>query len=179
MDDAISRLRAGITFKEVHSVASTRIVQGLSSIGLMQGNAEEAVAAGAHTLFFPHGLGHMLGLDVHDMESLGEDYVGYSDTIKRSKEFGWKSLRLARELKAGFTLTIEPGIYFIPELIDRWMAENKHASFINYNALQAYRGFGGIRIEDNFLITDQGSQRLGTQLPKSVEAIEALRQHAS
>lgn len=179
MDEAIGQLRSGITYKEVHTIACTRLVNGLSAIGLMNGDAAEAVAAGAHTLFFPHGLGHMIGLDVHDMESLGENYVGYSDSIQRSKEFGWRSLRLAKELKAGFTLTVEPGIYFIPELIDRWMAEKKHAHFINYDALASYRNFGGIRIEDNFLVTEQGSLRLGTGLPKSVEGIEALRQHAS
>lgn len=178
MDEAIGNIRSGITFKEVHTVACKGLVNGLRAIGLMNGDSEEAVAAGAHTLFFPHGLGHMIGLDVHDMESLGEDYVGYADNLQRSKEFGWRSLRLAKELKTGFTLTVEPGIYFIPELIERWMAEKKHAHFINYHALADYRSFGGIRIEDNFLVTKQGSLRLGTQLPKSVEAIEALRQHA-
>ncbi|MDV7397235.1 M24 family metallopeptidase, partial [Arthrospira platensis SPKY1] len=111
---------------------------------------------GAHALFFPHGLGHMIGLDVHDMEDLGEQYVGYSDTIQRSTQFGTAYLRLARELETGFVFTVEPGIYFIPELIDQWRAEQKFASFINYEAVDAYRNFGGIRIEDNVLITDSG-----------------------
>jgi Xaa-Pro aminopeptidase len=141
----------------------------------MKGNAQEAVAAGAHTLFFQCGLGHMIGLDVHDMEDLGEQYVGYDDHLKKSKEFGWKSLRLGKALQAGFTLTVEPGIYIIPELIDRWKAEQKHASFINYNLLNDYRSFGGIRIEDNFLITATGSKKLGKTLPKLAEEIESLR----
>lgn len=176
MDHAISLLRPGITFREVHTHASETLLSGLKAIGLVKGDPAEAVAAGVHTLFFQCGLGHMMGLDVHDMEDLGEEYVGYTDTLKKSTEFGWKSLRLGRELEKGFVLTVEPGIYMIPELIDRWMAEKKLESFINYKAVAAYRDFGGIRIEDNFLITEDGSRKLGKHLPKTLKEIEALRQ---
>lgn len=175
MNHSISLLRPGITFKEVHKQAATRIAGGLKNIGLINGDVNEAVEAGAHTLFFPHGLGHMIGLDVHDMENLGENLVGYSDTVKRSTEFGWKSLRLGKELKQGFVLTIEPGIYFIPELIEKWQAEKKLEQFINYKALSSYLSFGGIRIEDNYNITADGSQKLGKHLAKSVKEIEELR----
>jgi Xaa-Pro aminopeptidase len=142
----------------------------------MKGNAKEAVAAGAHAMFFQCGLGHMLGLDTHDMEDLGEEYVGYTDTFKKSKEFGLKSLRLGRQIEAGFVLTVEPGIYIIPELIDMWKAENKHRDFINYDVLETYKDFGGIRIEEDFLITETGKQLLGSPIAKTVEDVEAERQ---
>lgn len=177
MDHAISLLRPGITFREVHAQASETLLSGLKAIGLVKGDPAEAVAAGVHTLFFQCGLGHMMGLDVHDMEDLGEEYVGYTDTLKKSREFGWKSLRLGRELEKGYVLTVEPGIYMIPELIDRWAAEKKLEHFINYKAVAAYRDFGGIRIEDNFLITEDGSHKLGKHLPKTLKEIEALRQY--
>ena len=175
LDHAVSLLRPGIQYKEVHTQACIKLVEGLTAVGLMKGDAAAAVAAGAHTMFFQCGLGHMIGLDVHDMEDLGEPLVGYDDQLKKSTEFGWKSLRLGKALKAGLTLTVEPGIYIIPELIDRWQAEQKNASFINYSLLNDYRTFGGIRIEDNFVITDTGSKKLGKSLPKSLEEIEALR----
>lgn len=175
LDHAVSLLRPGIQYKEVHTQACIKLAEGLTGVGLMKGDATAAVAAGAHTMFFQCGLGHMIGLDVHDMEDLGEPLVGYDDQLKKSTEFGWKSLRLGKALKAGFTLTVEPGIYIIPELIDRWKAEQKHTSFINYELLNDYRNFGGIRIEDNFVITDKGSKKLGKSLPKSLEEIEAMR----
>jgi Xaa-Pro aminopeptidase len=175
LDHAVSLLRPGIQYKEVHTQACIKLAEGLTAVGLMKGDATAAVAAGAHTMFFQCGLGHMIGLDVHDMEDLGEPLVGYDDQLKKSTEFGWKSLRLGKALKAGFTLTVEPGIYIIPELIDRWKAEQKHTSFINYELLNDYRNFGGIRIEDNFAITDNGSQKLGKSLPKSLDEIEAMR----
>jgi Xaa-Pro aminopeptidase len=175
LEHAIALLRPGIQYKEVHTQACIKLTEGLTAVGLMKGDAHEAVAAGAHTMFFQCGLGHMIGLDVHDMEDLGEPLVGYDDQLQKSKEFGWKSLRLGKTLKTGFTLTVEPGIYIIPELIDRWKAEQKHASFINYNLLNDYRNFGGIRIEDNFVITGSGSKKLGKSLPKKLEEIEALR----
>ncbi|THU34040.1 aminopeptidase P family protein [Niastella caeni] len=175
LDHAVSLLRPGIQYKEVHTQACIKLVEGLTAVGLMKGDATAAVAAGAHTMFFQCGLGHMIGLDVHDMEDLGEPLVGYDDQLKKSKEFGWKSLRLGKALKAGFTLTVEPGIYIIPELIDRWKTEQKHTSFINYDLLNEYRTFGGIRIEDNFVITETGSKKLGKSLPKSLEEIETLR----
>ena len=142
----------------------------------MKGNPKEAVAAGAHSLFFPHGLGHMIGMDVHDMENLGEIYVGYAKPEDKSKEFGLKSLRLGKTLETGFCLTIEPGIYVIPELIDKFQAEGLHKSFINYEVVNRHRDFGGIRLEDDFLVTDDGCRRLGnSELPTTADKIEALR----
>jgi Xaa-Pro aminopeptidase len=133
------------------------------------------LALGVQGLFMPHGLGHQIGLDVHDMEDLGEKYVGYRDGLERSTQLGLKSLRLAKELEAGFVLTVEPGIYFIPELIDKWKAENKFTDFVNYSKLDSYRDFGGVRIEDNCLVTETGSKTLGKPIPKTVEEVEALR----
>jgi Xaa-Pro aminopeptidase len=175
LDHAVSLLRPGIQFKEVHTQACIKLVEGLTAIGLMKGEAAAAVAAGAHTMFFQCGLGHMIGLDVHDMEDLGEPLVGYDDQLKKSTEFGWKSLRLGKTVKTGFTLTVEPGVYIIPELIDRWKAEQKNREFINYELLNDYRNFGGIRIEDNYVITADGSKKLGKSLPKTLKEIEALR----
>jgi len=171
---AVSLLRPGIRFKEIHLAACRAIASGLRDLGLMTGDVDEAVAAGAHAMFFPCGLGHMMGLDVHDMESLGEVYVGYDGEAK-STQFGLKSLRLGRELVPGFVLTIEPGIYFIPELMDLWKKQGKFASFINYQKLQTYRDFGGLRNEENFLITADGCRRLGEPLPKTIEAVEGMR----
>lgn len=173
--NAIQAVRPGINFKDLHMQAAYDIVIGLNEIGLMHGNPEEAVNNGAHALFFPHGLGHMLGLDVHDMEPLGEQYVGYDETIQRSEEFGLKSLRLAKTLQPGFVFTIEPGIYFIPDLIDIWKQGNKFREFINYDMVIEYKDFGGIRIEDNVLVTENSYKVLGSKpIPKSVEEVEAL-----
>ncbi|MEZ5071194.1 MAG: aminopeptidase P family protein [Bacteroidales bacterium] len=162
----------GKTYREVHLEAARIIAGGLKDLGIMKGDVEEAVAAGAHALFFPHGLGHMLGLDVHDMEGLGENYVGYTDDIVRSDQFGLAYLRLGRTLEPGFVVTNEPGCYFIPQLIDLWKKEKKHEAFINYAKVEEYRFFGGIRIEDDVLITDKGSRVLGTPIPKTVEEVE-------
>ncbi|KAF2330513.1 aminopeptidase P family protein [Flavobacterium ginsenosidimutans] len=172
---AIATLKPGTFFKDSHLTACKEILTGLKSLGLVKGDLDEAVAAGAHTLFFQCGLGHMMGMDVHDMENIGEQYVGYTDTLKKSTEFGLKSLRLAKELEEGFVLTVEPGIYFIPELIDQWQAEKKYSEFINYDKVQAYRNFGGIRIEEDFLITKDSYKLLGKPLAKTAEDIEALR----
>jgi len=173
--NAIDSVKPGITFKDIHMQAATDIASGLVELGLMSGNPEDAVRAGAHTLFFPHGLGHMLGLDVHDMEGLGEDLVGYDESILRSEEFGLKYLRLAKMLQTGFVFTIEPGIYFIPKLIDMWKQENKFSEYINYDKVEEYKDFGGIRIEDDVLVTEEGFRVLGSKpIPKSVEEIEAI-----
>lgn len=172
---AIASLRPGLTYKEVHLAAARRMAEGLKSLGLMKGDLDEAVAQGAHALFFPHGLGHMIGLDVHDMEDLGENYVGYSDEVQRSTQFGTAYLRLGRALEPGFVLTVEPGLYFIPELMDQWEAEGKFTDFINYGALKDWRSFGGIRIEDNVLITADGHKVLGKPVPKTADEVEALR----
>jgi len=162
----------GRTYREVHLMAARIIAGGLKELGIMKGDPVEAVAAGAHALFFPHGLGHMLGLDVHDMEGLGENYVGYNESLKRSDQFGLAYLRMGRELEPGFVITNEPGCYFIPALIDQWKAEKKHSQFINYDQVEKYRGFGGVRIEDDVLITATGSRVLGTPIPKTVEEVE-------
>jgi Xaa-Pro aminopeptidase len=176
MDHAISMLKPGVRYKDIHLAACQKLVEGLIQVNLMKGDPAEAVAAGAHTMFFQCGLGHMLGMDTHDMENLGESYVGYTDTLKKETQiFGLKSLRLGRELETGFVLTVEPGIYIIPELIDRWHAEKKYTDFINYDILNTYRDFGGIRIEDNFLITDTGHHLLGKYLPKTLKEIEGLK----
>jgi Xaa-Pro aminopeptidase len=172
---AVSALRPGVLFRDVHALASQKLVEGLRAAGIMKGDPAEAVAAGAHTMVFQCGLGHMMGLDVHDMEDLGEEHVGYTDELKKGKEFGWKSLRLARALEPGFVVTIEPGLYFIPELIDRWGAEKKYADFIDYSKLGALRNFGGIRIEEDLLITEGGSRLLGKPLAKTAAAVEELR----
>lgn len=173
---AIEALRPGVTYQEIHLLAARIITTGLQGLGLMKGNIDDSIAAGAHALFFPHGLGHMIGMDVHDMEDLGEDLVGYDEEIQRSTQFGFRSLRLGRKLEAGFVLTIEPGIYFIPELTDQWKAEGRHLEYINYEQLAAYRNFGGIRIEDNYLITDSGSRLLGPPIPKTIAEVEAVLQ---
>jgi len=170
--EAIQSARPGITNLEQHLRAARIITGGLKEMGIMKGAVEEAVACGAHALFFPHGLGHMMGLDVHDMENLGEQYVGYDETISRSTQFGLASLRLARTLVPGFVLTIEPGIYFIPALIGIWKKEKKHADFINYAEVEKYLDFGGIRVEDNILITEDGARVLGLPIPKTVREIE-------
>ena len=163
----------GKSYREVHLLAARIIASGLKDLGLMKGDVDEAVASGAHALFFPHGLGHMLGLDVHDMEGLGENLVGYSETIKRSEQFGLAYLRMGRELEPGFVITNEPGCYFIPALIQQWKSEKKLEQFINYSEVDSYLGFGGVRIEDDVLITETGPRVLGTPIPKTVEEVEA------
>ncbi len=169
---AIAMIKPGMMYREVHVAAARRIASGLMDLGLMKGELDEAVSAGAHALFFPHGLGHMLGLDVHDMESLGENFVGYDEEVSRSRQFGLAYLRLARCLEPGFVLTCEPGIYFIPPLIDLWKSERRFEAFINYKNTEKYRDFTGIRLEDDVLVTKQGSRVLGKPIPKTVAAVE-------
>ena len=171
---AVKMLKPGIKFKDVHLTACRTIGEGLREIGLMKGDINEAVNEGAHAMFFPCGTGHMMGIDVHDMEDLGEVYVGYEGQPK-STLFGLKSLRLARELKPGFVITVEPGIYFIPQLIDIWKAEKKFEDFINYEELEKYRDFGGLRNEEDFLITEDGARLLGKYIPTTVEEIEEIK----
>lgn len=171
---AIAAAAPGVEWRQVHRLAALALMEGLKELGLARGDPQEAVAAGAHTLFFPTGVGHMMGLDVHDMEPLGEDYVGYTDTIKRNPEFGWRYLRLAKPVEPGFVITVEPGIYFIPELIDRRRAEGKYDQFINFDKVEAYRTFGGIRIEDDIAITPDGCRVLGPHIPKTIAEVETL-----
>jgi Xaa-Pro aminopeptidase len=171
---AIDAIKPGIPYKEIHLRTAAVIARGLNELGLMKGDVDAAVKEGAHALFFPHGLGHMMGLDVHDMEDLGENYVGYDETVQRSDQFGLAYLRLARALKPGYVLTVEPGIYFIPALIDKWKEEKKFTDFIDYAKVEKYKGFGGIRIEDDVLVTDKGHRVLGKSIPKTIDEIETF-----
>ncbi|MBK7488670.1 MAG: aminopeptidase P family protein [Bacteroidales bacterium] len=170
--ESIKNAGPGISNRDLHLGAWRIIAEGMKDMGFMKGDIDEAVAAGAPALFMPHGLGHMMGLDVHDMESLGEDYVGYNDEVKRSNQFGLRSLRFALPYKPGHVFTVEPGIYFIPELVAKWKAEGINEAFINFAKVESYLDFGGIRIEDDVLITPTGSRLLGKPAPKTVEEIE-------
>ena len=172
--NAIKACKPGVPYRDIHLQAARSMTSDMKALGLMKGDVDEAVAAGAHAIFFPHGLGHMMGLDVHDMEGLGEDLVGYDASVRRSDQFGLKWLRLARPLEPGFVLTVEPGIYFIPTLIDQWKAEGRHKDFINYEKFEAYKGLGGVRIEDDVLVTRDGHRVLGKPIPKSVSEVEAI-----
>ena len=169
---AVEALRPGIAYMDVYDISAVAMVEGMKELGLMKGDAREAVAAGAHALFYPHGLGHMMGLDVHDMENFGERWVGYAGKEK-STRFGRKSQRLAIPLEPGFVFTVEPGVYFIPELIDLWQKERRFEEFINYGVVDTYRDFGGIRNEEDWLITDDGARRLGKRIPLTPDEVEA------
>ncbi|MEX1181711.1 MAG: aminopeptidase P family protein [Gemmatimonadota bacterium] len=171
---SIATAAPGVPNLDVHMAAARAIFDGMKQLGIMKGNTEEALAAGAHALVFPHGIGHMMGLDVHDMENLGEQYVGY-DGRPRSRQFGLKSLRLTRKLEPGFVITIEPGIYFIPQLIDDWRARGHNEQFIDFDELDRWRDFGGMRNEEDFLITTDGSRRLGPRKPQTIEELAQLR----
>jgi len=173
-ETAIQSIKPGIKYREIHLKISKIIASGLKDLGLLKGDIEDAVREGVHAMFFPHGLGHLIGLDVHDMEDLGEDYVGYDDRTKRSDQFGFAYLRFAKELQPGHVLTVEPGIYFIPALIDKWKGEKKLTQFIDYERVDKYRDFGGIRIEDNVLVTEDGRRVLGKSIPKKVKELEEI-----
>jgi Xaa-Pro aminopeptidase len=160
--------------REVHRVACRRIAGGMKDLGLMRGDPDDAVEAGAHALFFPCGTGHMLGLDVHDMEDLGEVWVGYEGQPK-STQFGLKSLRLARPLKPGFVFTVEPGVYFIPELVRQWRAEGRFTDFVDYAAVERWLGTGGMRIEEDLTVAADGCRILGKRRPRTIEEVEAER----
>lgn len=171
---AIKAIKPGVKFKSIHLLAAKIIANGLKELGFLKGDVDQIVKEGAHALFFPHGLGHMLGLDVHDMENLGEQYIGYDEKTVRSKQFGLAYLRMAKELQPGHVMTVEPGIYFIPELIDLWRSQKKFTQYINYPKVERYRRFGGIRIEDNVLVTTAGHQVLGKPIPKTVADVESM-----
>lgn len=172
---AIEMIKPGIIYKDIHLKAAEIAIEGLKNLGLMKGNTKSALENGAHALFFPHGLGHMLGLEDHDMASLNENNVGYDDEIERSSQFGLAYLRMARGLKPGFVITVEPGIYFIPKLIDLWKSENKFKEFIVYEKVDKYRDFEGIRIEDDVLVTEKGCRVLGKKsIPKYIDDIEKI-----
>lgn len=170
---AIEAVAPGVTNRDVHLAAALAVAGGLKDLGLMRGDPAAAVAAGAHALFFPHGIGHMLGLDVHDMEDL-DDAVGYDEGEARSPQFGLNFLRLAKALKPGFVITIEPGIYFNPALIARWQDAGLHEGFIDYAAVRRYAGFGGIRLEDDVLVTADGNRVLGAPIPKTADDVELV-----
>lgn len=172
--EAINATRPNISNRDLHFMACRIIASGMKELGLMKGDTDEAVAAGAHALFMPHGLGHMMGLDVHDMEALGENYIGYNNEVKRSDQFGLAFLRFALPYKPGHVFTVEPGIYFIPELINLWKSEGKFKQFINYARIADYMSIGGIRIEDNVMITEKGHKLLGKPIPKTVKEIEIV-----
>ena len=173
-DLALKISKPGVKYFDVHMDVCRLMTDRLKELGLMMGDTEEAVRAGAHAMFLPHGLGHMMGMDVHDMEGLGQTYVGFDDETRPNLEqFGTNCLRMGRRLEEGFVVTDEPGIYFIPALIDEWRAKGLHKDFINYEKLETYKDFGGIRIEDDILITSDGCRFLGEERipyhPKDVE----------
>ena len=167
-------IKPGVTYISVHLLVAKVITEGLKMIGLMKGDTDEAVKAGAHAMFFPHGLGHMIGLDVHEMEDLGEDNVGYDDEVHRSQQFGLSLLRLGKKLQPGYAITNEPGIYFIPPLIHKWENEGINKDFIDFTKVKDYIGFGGIRLEDDLLVTENGCSLIGKRLPATVNEIENI-----
>ncbi len=166
--------RPGITYQEVHTAASRVLAQGYKELGILKGNVDDIVANGAHSLLMPHGLGHMMGLDVHDMENYGQIYVGYDDETRPSDQFGLGSLRCGRRLQPGFVITDEPGCYFIPALIDQWREQGTNKDYINFDELEKWKDFGGIRIEDDILVTEDGCRVLGKPIPKTIEEIEKV-----
>lgn len=171
---AFELIRPGILYRDVHLASGRVLAEGLKAVGILKGDTDEAVAAGAQALFMPHGLGHMMGLDVHDMEDLGENYVGYDEEISRSTQFGLRSLRLGRRLQPGFVLTVEPGLYFMPQLIQKWEAEKILPQFVDYNRAKQFIGTGGIRTEDDAIVTETGVRMPGKRLPITPDEIEAL-----
>jgi Xaa-Pro aminopeptidase len=172
---ALAATRPGVKWMDVHLLACRSLAEDLKAIGCMKGDLDEAVKAGAHAMFFQCGLGHMMGYDVHDMEGLGEFYVGYDDpAVCRSTQFGLKSLRMGRALEPGMVMTVEPGIYMIPTLMDKWRAEGKFTDFLNYDVIDKFRGFGGIRVEDDVVVTETGCRILGKPIPIEMAEVEAL-----
>lgn len=172
--EAIRVTRPGITYQEVHTAASRILAQGYKDLGILRGSLDDIVANGAHSLLMPHGLGHMMGLDVHDMENYGQINVGYDAETRPSEQFGLGSLRCGRRLQPGFVITDEPGCYFIPALIDQWRQQGTNKDFINFDELEKWKDFGGIRIEDDILVTDTGCRVLGKPIPKTVAEVEAV-----
>ncbi len=174
-DHALNVAKPGVKWKDVHFDICRLMTDRLKDLGLMKGDTEAAVEVGAHAMFLPHGLGHMMGMDVHDMEGLGQTYVGFDEETRPNLEqFGTNCLRMGRRLEEGFVVTDEPGIYFIPALMDDWRKQGLHKDFINYDLLDTYRDFGGIRIEDDLLITKDGCRFLGTKrIPYQPDDVEA------
>lgn len=174
-DLVIKKVHPGMKWLDMHLDVCHLMTDHLKELGLMKGNTEDAVQAGAHAMFIQHGLGHMMGMDVHDMEGLGQIYVGFDDEVRPSTQFGTDRLRCGRRVQPGWVLTDEPGIYFIPALIDKWKSEGLHSDFINYEKLETYRDFGGIRLEDDILITNTGCQILGDKIiPYHIDDVETF-----
>lgn len=172
---ALELSRPGVTYLSVHLEVCKVLARGLKDLGLMTGDVDAAVAAGAHALFMPHGLGHMMGLDVHDMEDLGQIYVGYDEEVRPVNQFGTSSLRMGRRLQPGFVVTDEPGCYFIPALIDQWEQQGLHKDFLVYDKIATFKDFGGIRLEDDVLITQEGCRVLGDRrTPVTVDEVENI-----
>lgn len=169
---ALELSKPGVTYKFVHLEVCRLMLEKFKELDLIKGDVQEALDLGVYALFMPHGLGHMLGMTVHDMENFGEDLVGYDEKIKRSEIFGLSSLRLGKELKEGYVLTIEPGIYFIPDLFYKWKEENKFIDFLNYDEIEKYLDFGGIRSERDIVITKDSCRILGRYLPRTADEIE-------
>jgi Xaa-Pro aminopeptidase len=174
-EGAIQSIKPGVKYRDVHIVAARIIARGLIDLDFLKGDIDEILAVGAHALYFPHGLGHLMGLDVHDMESLGEEYSGYDEKTVRSDLFGFSQLRYGKELQAGLILTVEPGLYFIPSLVEKWRSERRYERFINYDKAEKLQSFGGIRIEDDILVTQTGCRILGRPIPKKMDEIEGMR----
>lgn len=172
-DHVLKVAKPGVKWWDVHFAVCRIITERLQQLGLMKGDVEESLKAGAHAMFLPHGLGHSMGMDVHDMEGLGQVYVGFDDEVRPSTQFGTNALRFGRRLQKGFVVTDEPGIYFIPALIDDWKKNGTNAQFLNFDKIDEYRDFGGIRIEDDVLITDEGCRFIGSKrIPYHVEDVE-------
>jgi Xaa-Pro aminopeptidase len=174
-EKAAAMIRPGITYRECHVAAWANIAAGLKALGIMKGDPMEAAEQGAAAMFMPHGLGHMMGLDVHDMENYGEVHVGYPRGAQKDPRFGFASLRLGRALEPGFVFTVEPGIYFVPDLIDQWRAAGKFTDFINYDELVKWKDFGGMRNEEDYLITADGARRVGRKKPYTLSEIQAMK----
>jgi len=172
---ATTLIKPGETYLSIHLKIAEVIATELKELGLMKGDVNEAVASGAHALFFPHGLGHMMGLDVHDMENYGQIHVGYDDEVHPIDQFGTAYLRLGRRLQKGFVITNEPGLYFIPALIEKWYNEKINHAFINFDQVRKYLDFGGIRLEDDILVTDAGARILGKRIPINPEEVGSLQ----
>lgn len=172
-DHVLEVAKPGVKWWDVHFAVCRIITERLQQLGLMKGDVEESLKAGAHAIFLPHGLGHSMGMDVHDMEGLGQVYVGFDNEVRPSTQFGTNALRFGRRLQKGFVVTDEPGIYFIPALIDDWKKNGTNAQFLNFDKIDEYRDFGGIRIEDDVLITDEGCRFIGSKrIPYHVEDVE-------
>ena len=172
-DHVLEVAKPGVKWWDVHFAVCRIITERLQQLGLMKGDVEESLKAGAHAMFLPHGLGHSMGMDVHDMEGLGQVYVGFDKEVRPSTQFGTNALRFGRRLQKGFVVTDEPGIYFIPALIDDWKKNGTNAQFLNFDKIDEYRDFGGIRIEDDVLITDEGCRFIGSKrIPYHVKDVE-------